>query len=60
MLLKQKGLKFQDIPVDGDPDLREQASQKAGGYRTVPMIFIDDRFVGGFTELAELSRQNKL
>ena len=59
-LLNRKNLAFQDIAVDGDPELRAKISEKAGGYRTVPMIFIDQKFVGGFTELVALEREGKL
>jgi glutaredoxin 3 len=30
------------------------------GQRTVPQIFIDDQFIGGFAELAKLDSQGKL
>ncbi|NRA65063.1 MAG: glutaredoxin [Pseudobacteriovorax sp.] len=60
MLLSQKGIEYKEIPVDGDPELRQKASDEAGGYTTVPMIFMGERFIGGFTELAQLDRDGKL
>ncbi len=49
-LLKSKGMEFEEIDVENDPDLREKLSQEHD-YRTVPMIFIDGEFIGGFSEL---------
>ena len=48
--LKSKGMEFEEIDVENDPDLREKLSQELD-YRTVPMIFIDGEFIGGFSEL---------
>lgn len=31
--------------------------QRAGGQTTIPMIFIDDKFIGGFRELEDLLRK---
>ncbi len=59
-LLTQKGMAFQEIPVDTDLELRRRISEKAGGFPTVPMVFIDDEFVGGYTELSELEKEGKL
>ncbi|MFD0986194.1 glutaredoxin 3 [Methyloligella solikamskensis] len=59
-LLMSKGLDFEEIPVDWDPDLREQMTERAGGQRTVPQIFINERHVGGYQDLATLDRDGKL
>jgi glutaredoxin 3 len=59
-LLRAKGVDFEDIPVDGDPELRRQMTARAGGQRTVPQIWIGDRHVGGFTDLAALDRSGAL
>ncbi|MFK7829691.1 MAG: glutaredoxin 3 [Congregibacter sp.] len=58
-LLKAKGLDYEDVPVDGDPELREQMSQRAGQH-TVPQIWIGDKHVGGYTELAALENSGQL
>lgn len=59
-LLKKLALAFEDVNLDGQDELREKLSQENRGYRTVPMIFIDDKFIGGFTELKSLADQGKL
>lgn len=59
-LLRSRNLEFNEVSVDGDPKLREEVSQRAGGYSTVPMIFIDQEFIGGFTELYAIDREGKL
>ena len=58
-LLTEKAVSFEDIPVDGDTKLRRQMSERAG-RRTVPQIWIGDRHVGGFTDLAALDRSGEL
>jgi glutaredoxin 3 len=59
-LLAMGGYAFQDVDVGNDPSLRERISKQAGNYRTVPMIFIDDEFIGGYTELAALDQSGEL
>ena len=59
-LLNQKGAAFQEIAVAGNSDLRAAMTQRAGGRRTVPQIFIDDRHIGGSDDLRALESQGKL
>ena len=59
-LLKTKGVAFEEIDVDGNPDLRRAMSERAGGRATVPQIFIDGRSVGGSDDLAALDRAGEL
>ena len=59
-LLAAKGITdIDEIRVDQDPDLRLAMMQKTG-RRTVPQIYIGDRHVGGYDELAALDRAGKL
>lgn len=53
-LLGSKGVEVEVYTVDGDADLRRKMTERAGGRHTVPQIFIDDRHVGGFDDLAAL------
>ncbi len=50
-LLQQDDIAFQEIDLTTQHELRAQLSREHH-WRTVPMIFIDDEFVGGFQELA--------
>lgn len=58
-LLTRKGVKFSEINLDGqDEELKELRNRT--GLRTVPQIFINDRFVGGYTDLADLDSKGEL
>ena len=50
MLLTQKGIQFEERKI-GDGYTREELLEAVPGARTVPQIFLDDKLIGGFTEL---------
>jgi glutaredoxin 3 len=51
---------FTEIDVSEDMERRREMIERALGRRTVPQIFINDTHVGGYDELAELERAEKL
>jgi glutaredoxin 3 len=53
-LLKRKGVAFEEIDVDGKPDLQAAMSVRAHGRRSVPQIFIGETHVGGCDDLHDL------
>jgi len=59
-LLGRLALPFEEIGLDDDPELRRSLSEANGNWSTVPMIFVGDHFVGGFTELLALHRSGRL
>jgi glutaredoxin 3 len=59
-LLAQRGLPYLEIDLTSDQELRMKLSRENGGYRTVPMIFIGDRFIGGFDDLNALDKKGEL
>lgn len=59
-LLKKKGQAYTEIDVSEDEGLRTFMTQRAGGKRSVPQIFIDDRHIGGSDELHALDAEGKL
>ncbi|WP_439214408.1 glutaredoxin 3 [Duffyella gerundensis] len=58
-LLEQKGAAFQEIPIDGDADKREEMIKRSG-RTTVPQIFIDAQHIGGCDDLYALDGRNGL
>lgn len=58
-LLDEKGVPYDEIDAT-DPAVRMDMIQRAHGRRTVPQIFIGDRHVGGYDELAALERRGQL
>ena len=49
-LLESKGIEFEERNVSKDWT-REQLLEAVPDARTLPQIFLDDKLVGGFTEL---------
>ena len=60
MLLKKKGISYEEVDVGGDRDARDWLVQVSGGRRTVPQIFVKGESIGGFEELAALERAGRL
>ncbi|VVN17315.1 Glutaredoxin 3 [Pseudomonas fluorescens] len=58
-LLENKGVAFEEIKVDGKPQVRAAMAQKAG-RTSVPQIWIGERHVGGCDDLFALERSGKL
>ncbi len=58
-LLQQKGVAFEEINISGQPALRHEMEELSGGY-TVPQIFINDRPVGGYSDIAALDKRGEL
>jgi glutaredoxin 3 len=58
-LLQDKGVAYEEIPVDMDVARRAEMEQRSG-RRTVPQIFIGEQHIGGYDDLAALERAGKL
>ncbi|WP_285350308.1 glutaredoxin 3 [Pseudomonas sp. ME-P-057] len=58
-LLGSKGVGFQEIKVDGKPQLRAEMT-KQSGRTSVPQIWIGSVHVGGCDDLFALERAGKL
>ena len=58
-LLHSKGVSYQSIIVDGDPALWDEMETRSG-RSTVPQIFIDNRPIGGFSDMNTLERDGQL
>jgi glutaredoxin 3 len=59
-LLRSKGVtEIEKVRIDLDPVARQDMMTKTG-RRTVPQIYIGERHVGGYDDLAALDRQGGL
>ena len=51
-LLTQRGIKYEERKI-GDGYTREELLEAVPNARTVPQIFINNKLIGGFTELRQ-------
>jgi len=59
-LLERKGVEYKEINSSKeDPQVRLDLMQRTN-HRTVPQIFINEQFIGGFDQLYALEREGKL
>jgi len=58
-LLDSKGVEYNDIAVDGSPQLRREMSERSG-RTSVPQIWIGERHIGGYDDMALLESQGRL
>lgn len=52
-LLESKWLMFEEIDVIQSEDIKNEMISRANGKRTVPQIFINDKHIGGYTDLCQ-------
>lgn len=59
-LLDEKGVAYTEIDVMTAPARRAEMTERSGGGRTVPQIFIDGAPIGGSDDLHALERAGEL
>lgn len=59
-LLDEKGVDYIGYDVTGDEDARDKMAERTGGARSVPQIFIDDKYIGGCDDLHALDAKGEL
>jgi glutaredoxin len=50
-LLKLKNIEFEERNINTETWTKEQLLEAVPDARTLPQIFLDDNYIGGFTEL---------
>lgn len=58
-LLERRGLAYEEIRIDREPDFRQRLLELTGGW-TVPQIVIEGRPIGGYLELWKLDQSGEL
>lgn len=59
-LLQRKGVAYHEVDLNREPAETRQTLMQTTRHRTVPQIFVQGQFVGGFDELYALEREGKL
>jgi thioredoxin reductase (NADPH) len=59
-LLDRKGVSYKEIVVTGDSEAMQEMVHRSGGAMTAPQIFIGDRSIGGYDDMAALDRRGGL
>ena len=58
-LLESKGIPYEEINLDEEPNFRHKLLELTGGW-TVPQILLDGEPIGGYTELWRLDKTGEL
>ena len=58
-LLNARGIAFEDVNIETQPDFRRALVDLTGGY-TVPQIVVGEKPIGGFRELRALDVSGEL
>jgi len=59
-LLASKSIPYKEIKVSLDDEPEWDRLEKLTGYKTMPQIFIDEHFVGGYRELTAIEQSGEL
>ncbi|ONG41473.1 glutaredoxin 3 [Alkanindiges hydrocarboniclasticus] len=59
-LLQRKNIAYEEIDLNKEPSEVRSELMARTKHRTVPQIFINDQFIGGFDQLYALDKQGKL
>ena len=59
-LLKKYNIKYKEINVSEDIEIKKEMVMKSLGKRTVPQIFFGQNHIGGFYELNQLHLNGNL
>lgn len=58
-LLDSRGREYDEVSLDDEIGFRQLLMDLTGGW-TVPQILVDERPIGGYTELSRLERDGRL
>ncbi len=59
-LLKTKNVEIEEFDIWKDSAKAKEMLQRTNGARTIPQIFIGDKYIGGNDQLQEANRSGKL
>ena len=57
--LERNNLEFENVDVTNDEELLKPVSEKTG-VTTVPQVFVDDEFIGGYDDMVALKKAGEI
>jgi glutaredoxin 3 len=58
-LLERRGIAYTEVSVEDHPDLRDELLARSG-RRTLPQVYVGERYIGGAAELTALDQSGDL
>jgi glutaredoxin 3 len=58
-LLERKQVDYEEVRLDEDAEKRKELVERLN-WKTVPMIFVNEQFIGGYDDLSALERSGEL
>ena len=58
-LLQRRGIEYTEISVEDSPGLRDELLARSG-RRSLPQVYLGERYLGGADELAMMDRSGEL
>ena len=58
-LLQRRGIEYTEISVEDSPELRDELLARSG-RRSLPQVYLGERYLGGAEELAAMDRNGEL
>jgi glutaredoxin 3 len=59
-LLTQRGVTFETIMIDDWSDAEWDNFAKQSGMKTLPQVYVDEKLVGGYSQLADVDAKDQL
>jgi len=59
-LLEKRGISYEEIDISSDLEGRVEMMRESNRMRTVPQIFLNNKHIGGFSELYTLQQTGEL
>jgi glutaredoxin 3 len=59
-LLARNNAEYKEINIATTDGAMDEMIKKANGRRTVPQIFFDEQYIGGYDDVRALEKENKL
>ena len=59
-LLKTKNVEIEELDIWKDPSKAKEMLQRTNGARSIPQIFVGDRYIGGNDQLQAANKNGEL